>query len=327
MLLVRMLKGLALLVASTLPALAYLVPVQLILDPSSIDVTLRVGGLADVDTTQISGTVEALIDIDLATNEVSELRFYEGEIAASDLTFIYGFYPAFGQRVRTLSVQGVPLDRVAPVVNGEVDAAQFLLNMNDGQLSTDGSLAADGTSELSEEPLVFPGSGTGTVAVVRNGDGSYSITTQLPIQGTQMVDVDGTEVEAIYNGTLNASGSFTIEASGFVAWANTVNQIPIFDRDSNGDGYDEGVAFALGLEGGETPDDIFDGRQFLFTKAGSRLPIVLQRRPSLTSGDWENVPASEVSGGNPIPANTEGQVTVEEPEEGIVFYRLLVDEE
>lgn len=325
-------RFLALSISAIQCASAILIPVELALSTAGqdnrIEVSIAVGFLSDSDTTQLTGTVQAIVDVDLTAATASQLRFFDGDIDASDMSFTFGFPPNFGQEARTLDVSGLPLDRTSAVsATGEVDAAPFRILLNEGTLESSGSVAGSSSTSLADEPLELPGNGIGSVVVTALGDNRYSVRAELPVMGDETFDADGTEIDLSYNGNLVAAGEFTFDPDGFVAWAGTAGITPLFDVDSNGDGLPNGVAFALGLAPDAAAPNLFTADGLDLGSLQTRLPITVECDTTLADNDWDPLSAAQLStSANPLPVGSSGNITITRGSEPAKFYRLSTDE-
>ena len=211
----------ALLVSLTfaLPAQGEVVSTILTLDAptptvNTINLALLGPGDIQVGTTGVSsqtGTIEANINIDRSTGEITFLDLTGGNIIGSPWT-IAGV-PGLGDIVATATTATADTIPGAPnfsvVTNSSFVAAEHLIQLTGGTANSD-----LGTTNLA--PADIPGSGNGSLTSTLNGD-QFDIVFSMDIDNVQ--DFDGQNMAI--TGTIVARGSVTAipEPSGTMALA------------------------------------------------------------------------------------------------------------
>ncbi len=302
------------------------------------------------DTTRISGTVEILLEIDPATDQVSEMTIVEGEIEGSPVeisgsTFFVGSYSLessiLGATLATLEPPGL----VDPN-NGEFDSSQHSFTVTSGTLGGNISVPLlsmdqDIAFDFVETPVGGTGLGAGTVTLTPTGatptSKSYEVVVLLPIAIAETFEAEGVEIPIRAEGTAKLVGPATIEIEPedpFVAWTVQSGIAGATQlEDANGDGVPNGLQWALGLTASDSPfphllrSDGTTAATVDFSLAlpdgGTAAPLTV-----VTTTDLE-VPFSvlgtaSVSSGNPIPRGTAGSVTITLPREQRGFVQLVV---
>ncbi|MFP6885884.1 MAG: hypothetical protein VCA40_15740 [Roseibacillus sp.] len=300
-------------------------------------------------TSTLSGAIEVLLEIDPATDQVSEMTIVDGEIEGSPVEISESsFLGSYDLESSTLGASLATLDPPGLVDpnSGEFDSSQHSFTVTSGTLG--GNISApllgldeDLTFDFAELPVGGTGFGTGTVTLTPTGatptSKSYEVVVLLPIAVEQTVEAEGFEIPIRANGTAKLVGPATIEIEPedpFVAWTEQ-NGIAGATQleDANGDGVPNGLQWALGLDASDSPfphllrPDRTTAATVDFTLAlpdgGTGAPLTV-----VTTTDLElpfNVldPAS-VSSGNPIPQGTTGSVTIALPRGERGFVQLVV---
>lgn len=186
-----------------------------------LDISVDAGALgSDSDQTELSGSVMAMLDLDLSSGEAiaTGLSFTGGSIQFSDisLSFALGLITA-----ESSSIAGTVFTPIPPglVEDSVFDASQHLITLNQGTFS-----AAGESIDLSAEPIAAAGVGDGAVVITPVGppidnqqtyDIELSIDVALadtffiedaPVLGTAEVDIIG-------NGEFVVRDQFTLSLS------------------------------------------------------------------------------------------------------------------
>ena len=206
-----------------LPSLlsAEIVETTLTLTPaSSAENTLALGltaqGFPSSDSSQASGTVEASIDIDPDTGEISSLELLSGEISATPVEFVVRVFilgTIYDISTSTLGATVTTPLQSAPVSDGASPANLHQVTINEGTLTG----AALGSPIPEQNFADTPVSGTGT-------DGSFVEITSIlnpastttarvfdldftfPVDIDQIIEVDGITATVTASGTIRATG-------------------------------------------------------------------------------------------------------------------------
>lgn len=302
------------------------------------------------DTTTLSGTIEVLLEIDPATDQVSEMTIVDGEIEGSPVeisesAFLIGSYDLESSILGASLVTLDPPGLVDPD-SGEFDSSQHSFTVTSGTLGGNISAPLLGLDEnlsfdFAELPVGGTGLGAGSVTLTPTGatpaSKSYEVIVLLPIAVDQTFEAEGFEIPIRVNGTAKLVGPATIEIESedpFVAWTEQ-NGIAGATQleDANGDGVPNGLQWALGLDASDSPfphllrPDGTTAATVDFTLAlpdggtGAPLTVVTTTDPELPFTVLD--PAS-VSSGNPIPQGTTGSVIIALPKGERGFVQLVV---
>lgn len=309
-------------------------------------------------TTTLSGDVEVLLEIDPATDQVSQMTITNGMVSGtpvsiSESTPFVGNYQLQSTTLGAELATPNPPGQVDPST-GEFDASEHSFTVNSGTLSGNISVPLAGINEaINFDFAATPVSGfgspdvKGTVSLNPTGSTattkSYEVMVLLPVDVLEVFEAEGPtgplEIPIAATGNIKLVGPVTIDTtplSDFERWvtANLLQDAP-FDGDQNGDGVPNGLQWALGLQATEAPyphllqpDRTAVGTVNFtldFPPAGTAAPILV-----LASSDPGTLPflpldAAAVSTGNPIPAGTSGPVVITLPKESQGFIRLSVE--
>lgn len=311
---------------------------------NQISVTIDPGsGLADTETTTLTGTVQAAFNINPANGQNSELTLTNGRANGTNMTFSKNIIIAsYTINVTNLSAAIetlVPPGVVTPAT-GSFAANQHGFEIDQGSIiGTTGGLI--GTNPINESftpasPASGTGSGNGSVTLVHTGDTSlyrnYSVTVTLPVSIVDSFVTGSLTVAVNATGTIRAAGTVQVPKSDYHAWtlAQGIPNAP-FNGDSNNDGISNGLVWALGLNANANPrpylprpDPAVPGGFIVaLPGGGTAAPILIQS--SLQLASW--APATSVAPvANPIPTGTSGNVTIAPDASPERFLRLLVNE-
>jgi autotransporter-associated beta strand protein len=209
---------------------------------NQINVTVDPGsGLADTDVTTLTGTVDALFNIDPLAGTTSELTLSNGRANGTNMSFansaIFGL-ASYNINVANLSstlYTILPPGTVNPV-DGLFAADQHRFDIDQGDItgSTSGSLIGDNVINESfspANPLGGSGTGTGSVTLTALGDSGnfrvYNTVVTLPVTVADAFLVGSTNVDITGNGTLKFAGTVQVPTSATVAdtvWTGAVSQ-------------------------------------------------------------------------------------------------------
>lgn len=223
------------------PAISQL---SLVSEPGFNQINVRVdpgSGLADTDVTTLTGTVDALLDIDPFTGTTSQLTLSNGRANGTNMSFansaIFGL-ASYSINVANLSstlYTILPPGTVNPV-DGLFAADQHRFDIDQGDItgSTSGSLIGNNIINESfspANPLGGSGTGTGSVTLTSLGDSGnfrvYHTVVTLPVTVADAFLVGSTNVDITGNGTLKFAGTVQVPTSATVAdtvWTGAVSQ-------------------------------------------------------------------------------------------------------
>ena len=209
---------------------------------NQINVTVDPGrGLADTNVTTLTGTLDALFNIDPLTGTTSELTLSNARASGTDMSFSNS--APFGAARYNVSATNLsstlytilPPGTVNPV-GGLFAANQHRFDIDQGSItgSTSGFLIGNNTINESfspTNPLGGIGSGTGTVTLTTLGNSGnflvYNTVVTLPVTLADAFLVGSTNVNITGSGTLKFSGTVQVPTSATVAdtvWNGAVSQ-------------------------------------------------------------------------------------------------------
>jgi len=163
------------------------------LDPATAAanrLTLSIGGgSADTD---LSGTIDALIEIDFATGVISSLEFVGGGITTTD--WLIASVPALGGASLETEGSTATADSTPPLTGvdpaGNFDATEHLILLTGGTTTARNVPLTDGPVETSLANTPIPGTGTGTLLATRSGDQFDLVLTMNINETLSLVDQD-----------------------------------------------------------------------------------------------------------------------------------------
>lgn len=308
------------------------------IDPDDFD--------ASSDVTRLTGGFNATLDVDPETGAVRGMTLAGGPIAGTDTNFSGG--GSFGSNY-DLSLTGFSgtLRTPAPPAlvnpdNGSFNGEQFSVYADQGMVSGNVSTLLGNypvSLPLSENPLDAAGTGTGTIALTPVSEDeltrSFDIALTFPVTVSRTIPVDSplgtTNIAVTASGTIEAVGQVPVPRSEYIAWTiaqGSDGADP--DADLNGDGVPNGIAWALGLA---ITDDArpfvptpTPGGGFELTLPGpTAAPLSLQSSPHLAG--WSLLDAARLPLPNPLPAGSEGSLTIAPAGIPGEFVRLLSPEQ
>jgi len=310
-----------------------------------ISVTVDPGsGLADTETTTLTGTVQAAFNINPANGQTSELTLTNGRANGTDMRFTRSILFLGGYTINVTNLSAaietlVPPGLVSPAT-GSFAADQHGFEIDQGTISgnTTGLVGNNAITEsfTPENPASGTGSSTGTVVLLSTGDSglyrNYSVTVTLPVAISDTFLAGTTSVAITATGTIRAAGTVQVPKSEYHAWtlAQGIPNAP-FNGDSNNDGISNGLLWALGLNANSNPRPYLPrpnpaapgGFLLALPPGGTAAPILIQSSGNF--GSWG--PAGPVGPvANPVPPGTSGNVTVAPDSSPRRFIRLQVTE-
>lgn len=323
---------------AALPLLAGATPLTLSLVETQADNQVTIGVSvpaigSDEDISTLTGTVQAEITVDPATDRVSELTFLSADVNGSPIALRAAALFNIASFSLTSTVIGgnlttpVPPGLVTPET-GVFDSSQHYFEINEGSIS--GNVNVLGTNNpvnvnFSTEPVGAFGSNPGGVWAVPTAatpaSKTYTVVVIMPLEITEVQTIQGQEVTITATGILNASGEVTVPiGTPYEQWtvANAIAGAP-FTGDHDLDGVTNGLLWGLGLQAGDDPSPnlpVVSGTtaQLVLPAGGSAADLWIETSTSLAPDSWVNLRAEALSTGtNPLPAGTAGPVTINLP--------------
>lgn len=306
---------------------------------------------ASSDSTTLSGTVQVKLEIDPENDQVSEITVIDAdlegtaiELSAGNAGANYSFESeGLGATLHTPNPPGI----VDPAT-GEFDASEHELTVNQGQMSGQIFIlfVANETVDFDFASMPFGGAGAGTGTVELTPKSStattktYDVAVVINIEIADNVAAGGFEIPIGAAGMMKAAGTVTVPlepADPYTVWAdvNGIADAP-FEGDENGDGTPNGLQWALGLNADDSPKDFqlrpigLDGGtvEFRLTlpEGGTAADITIEVSENPGTAPFELLDAFSVTAGNPIPAQTSGEVVIKIPRVSATgFVRLSVE--
>ena len=282
-------------------------------------------------TSTLTGTINAQLNIDLATGQTDELTLLSADVSGSNVTLAAsGFLGRYSINSNGLKLDAntfEPPGEVTPET-GEFDSSQYRFIVNEGTLAGTATiyLAPPATNvdfNFADEPFEGAGSGTGNVILVPTEilgrRQFYEVTVIVPVSIAQTIeDIGGTgqNADTVLTGTLKAVGTTFVDLPyTYELWAadqnlafNSQNELGLSSNIPNFHLY------ALGFETATIPEQIIHYTplgMIVNTGIGSALgELEIQWSDDLEN--WTRIPDGEmVSGSSQI---TEGS----DLEDGIV---------
>lgn len=187
-----------------------------------ISVTLDPGsGMADTETTTMTGTVGARLDVDPTAGKTSELTLSNGRVYGTNMTFSRNiFIAAYTVNISNLSaaVNTIAAPGVVTAATGQFAADQHAFVIDQGTVSgnTSGIIGNNPINETfsPQNSANGTGSGTGTVTLVPAGDvGAYrnfNVTVVMPVSISDSFVTGSITVNVTATGTLKATGTVQV---------------------------------------------------------------------------------------------------------------------
>lgn len=336
------------LLLSTALLRAELVDVVLTLSPpttseNSIELQITAPLASAPDQSEVSGTVNARIDIDPTTGEISSLELLSGNISGTPVSFsATSFLASYNVATSALGGTVDTPNAPAPVTAGQSAADLHEFTINSGTLT--GSARLGPTNTPVSQNFAAPNNVTGTGApgsfveidaTANSGLSTtttavYDLTFLYPLEITQSVEA-GVNITIEAEGNLVATGQVSLTlpiTDPYLLWA-TANGIAeadftAFDFNSQ---LPNGLLWALGFQGDDSPTILSPTSDGAFTlvlpTAGTASEVVVLTSTDLSSGSFAPLPSGQLAGAdNPIPQGTIGTLTITPNGSGPRFYRL-----
>lgn len=346
---------LLLLSAALVPA--ELVEVVLTLSPANatdnvIELQITTPLASEPDESEVSGTVNARIEIEPTTGAVSSLELLSGTISGTPVSFsASNLLASYNVSTSTLGGTVETIGGPAPVTAGQSPAERHAFTINSGSLT--GSARLGFTTTPISQNFAAPNNVTGTGvpgsfveldATANTGLSTataavYDLAFLYPLDITQQVEAAaGVNITLVAGGTLRATGQVSLAlpvTDPFLRWA-TENGLPeadfgAFDFHSE---LPNGLLWALGFQGEDSPMILAPTGEGAFVielpVGGTAAEVVVLTSTDLSSGnfanDWTPLPSEQLQGSvNPIPAASTGTLAVTRDGDGPRFYRLLAN--
>ena len=279
---------------------------------NTMNVTLSAVGIEDEQDSDLSGTVNAILEIDPATDQVSELTLTTGDLTATDMDFSLGPFGVIAE-VSLSGIKGVIAtspEGLVDAATGQFDGALHQITLNQGAISGT-SISGDVRENFSQSPVSGTGSGIGMVTITRTAtEGNivtYDILVVLPLEFSNPLQ-EG--VDVLVDATIQMEGSIEVPLDPYLGWAemNGIPEAP-FEGDHDGDGIPNGLLWALGHSANDrpelfTPNVFFPGQVDLLIETGpngTRAPIIVEGSYDLE--EWMLLDPFKLWGfENPVPA-------------------------
>lgn len=298
-------------------------------------VELDPGAFASDDSTTLTGSVTADLEVDPDTGEVSAIGLRDGRVDGTDMSFSEGFGSlGYDLVVRDFSAAVFTPDPLQPVSpsSGDFDASLHRFRVDQGTITGE-ALGQAVDESFSDEPVTGDGGGTANLSLTETGTSelhvTFDVVLTLPVAVNDSFDADGTPVNVTADGTIKAAGTIDVPKSDYLAWT-IAGGIDGADAgaDANGDGIPNALAWAAGFEvdadaRAVMPRANADG-SFTFEVPETRGDIILLASDDLAT--WEPVLFERISTlFNPLQPGTSGEVTVDPSGNPAEFLRLRVD--
>jgi autotransporter-associated beta strand protein len=215
---------------------------SLVTEPGFNQITVTVdpgSGLADTEVTTLTGTVDALFNIDPLTGTASELTFSNGRTNGTNMTFSRSVFLLGGYNITVSNLSStlytiLPPGKVNPI-NGEFAGNQHAFDIDQGNIngSTNGLIGNNTINESFSpaNPASGTGSSSGTVTLTSPGDSGnfriYNTVVTLPVTIADTFLAGSTNVNLTGNGTLKFAGTVQVPLNATVAdtvWTGAVSQ-------------------------------------------------------------------------------------------------------
>ena len=253
-----------------------------------LNVTLSAFGIEDEESSDLSGAVEATLEINPGADQVSRLTINSANLTATDMSFSL----AIGEiSVAEVSLNGIEATIATSQVGwvdpatGQFDAGEHEVTLSEGVISGT-SVVGEVNENFSESPVSGAGSGTGEVALsrmaIKGNTITYSVVVVLPVEFSNPLQ-EGVDVRV--DSTVQFEGVIEVPLDPFAAWAE-LQGIPDapFGGDHDGDGVPNGLLWALGYDADArptlfAPDPLIPGQVDIIVEhgpAGIRAPILVE---------------------------------------------------
>lgn len=253
-----------------------------------LNVTLSAFGIEDEESSDLSGAVEATLEINPGADQVSRLTINSANLTATDMSFSL----AIGEiSVAEVSLNGIEATIATSQVGwvdpatGQFDAGEHEVTLSEGVISGT-SVVGEVNENFSESPVSGTGSGTGEVVLsrmaVKGNTITYRVVVVLPVEFSNPLQ-EGVDVRV--DSTVQFEGVIEVPLDPFAAWAE-LQGIPDapFGGDHDGDGVPNGLLWALGYDADArptlfAPDPLIPGQVDIIVEhgpAGIRAPILVE---------------------------------------------------
>lgn len=346
-----------LLLLSTALLPAELVEVVLTLSPANatdntIELQITAPLASAPDDSEVSGTVNARIEIEPATGAISSLELLSGTISGTPVSFSASSLAAsYDVSTSTLGGTVETLGGPAPVTAGQSPAELHAFTINSGTLT--GSARILFTTTPISQNFAAPNNVTGTgvpgsfvelgasanTGLSTETTAVYDLAFLYPLAITQTVEAAaGVDITLVAGGTLRATGqvSLTLPVTDpFQLWATSNGRaeadFAAFDFNSE---LPNGLLWALGFQGEDSPAILAPTAEGSFAielpAGGTAAEVVVLTSTDFSSGifanDWTPLPSVQLQGSlNPIPAASTGTLAITPDGNGPRSYRLLAN--
>lgn len=285
----------------------------------------------DTRTTNASGFINTRLRADAATGTVQQLSFEGGDVALSNMNFnlraTVFFIPISVATLNTAGLRGFPTTPLPPApvdsASGTFAAADHQFTINQGTVT--GTVTGQTepiSADFADAPVTGPGVGTGSVILVPVSETAshrtFTATVNLPVS----IDENSEEgVRIRVTGTLRAQGQIVVPKDPFIVWATSAGMPGLSFANEIRPGEPAGLVWAMGLQAADSLAAHAPRMQGGLTApaalitlpaGGSAAPLTVEVSENLATGSWTPAAAAALStGANPIPAGTQGPVTVE----------------
>lgn len=310
------------------------------------DVTIEAPLLPSTDTSLLSGTLDLEFEIDTDNDAVSAVTALDSNITGTQVTFKRSF---FGLGYDVSSSETLGIDIFTPIPSGSVDSVigdydasdhQFVID--EGTLAGSANLGSPSVIDIdfAATPFGSANAGTGNISVALQSSTSstktYNVVMLYPVNTSTPLDVGGTAIDVLINGTVKLVGTITVPLlTEFELWLQD-NSLPTSSfEELNQFGLALGIQWALGLNANTSPQSAmpqFDNVSPTSTVYTIDLPVggSAGELTILYAADlgqpFTSLDTLSVSVGNSIPAGTAGAVTVTLPNSGQGFIKLSATE-
>ena len=277
-----------------------------------LNVTLSALRIEDEESSELVGAVEATLEIDPGTDQVSRLTSNSADLTATDMSFSLEIGPI---RVADVNLNGIEatisttLGGWVDPVSGQFDAGEHEVTLDEGVI-TGSSIVGEVDENFSQSPVSGTGAGTGTVELsriaIKGNTVTYGVMVDLPVQFCNPLQ-EGVDVRV--SSTVHFEGVIEVPLDPYLGWAE-IQGIPdaAFEGDHDGDGVPNGLLWALGYDADARPrlfvnDPLIPGQVDLILEhgpAGIRAPITVEG--NFSQEGWTAVDPFLILGfENPIP--------------------------
>ena len=287
------------------------------------------------DTSTLTGTLNAILNIDELTSQTDTLTFVQANLEGTDVTLansnLFGAYNVSAKSLKADVVTPNPPGIVTPA-SGDFAANQHNFTVNEGTISGSANGDAIEDFDFSSAPFVGMAAGTGTVvitATTKTVDRQYfevSFTNPVSIADSIETGILNLTADVTMEATLKAAGSTFIERADYANWAGLNLEPDDKPEDLSLDlSLPNGLIYALGFDANNAPDAIFaptgNGFQLQLAETGTREELVIEWSTDLLN--WEEVPEDNMlEGSSFIPIGSTLLTIAGRGDEGTRYYRV-----